>query len=69
MIAVKASTSPHSSESFTPFGSNARILEEPDSPAVFSSDAAHRLVFTTCDLNIQREGPDRSAAICRYDRD
>ncbi len=39
MIAVNASTSPHSSESFTPFGSNALILEEPQGPAVRPSDA------------------------------
>jgi hypothetical protein len=39
MIAVKASESPHSSVSFTPFGSTALILDEPARGAVFSRDA------------------------------
>lgn len=47
MIAVNASTSPHSSESFTPCGSNALILEKTDRRAVFSSDAGCSSPYAT----------------------
>jgi len=72
MIAVNASKSPHSSESLTPFGSKALILEEPQGPAVRPGDAgwlSHRATSTSSER--VSSGRPQSAAMTgiNVDRD
>jgi hypothetical protein len=63
MIAVNASTSPHSSVSFTPFGSDALTLagEEKDAALLDSGLRTSSQVVgnSTATMLLCRDGPDR----------